>query len=187
MLNSLHPPTRNATRGKEIKPITVTKFYEKREMSTEREIKPIKVTSSPQHAVSSPPKHPASASNATRELDDLMASLSDFKVVCNSINDRYQLISLLFKQDEGQGWRVRASLAENGHDDAHAGAARLDARQPAERHEQVRRGNRRQRLLLLLRQAHRRTGENGSTTAIDFTNAYVRRKPITHCARPIWH
>lgn len=43
-------------------------------------VKPQTATSSPQHVLLASPKHPKSASNATRELDDLMASLSDFKV-----------------------------------------------------------------------------------------------------------
>ena len=38
------------------------------------------VTEQPQRPILSSPKHSGTASNATQELDDLMASLSDFKV-----------------------------------------------------------------------------------------------------------
>lgn len=55
----------------------MTKYYT--ETTETVEFEAITVTSSPQHAVMAFPKQP-SASNATREVDDLMASLSDFKV-----------------------------------------------------------------------------------------------------------
>ncbi|KAI1291768.1 Paxillin [Halotydeus destructor] len=73
--------TRWETHGHEVKPITLTKFYSSTHTSStsaaNRDSEPIQLKSSPQHVVQSTPK---SASNATRELDDLMASLSDFKM-----------------------------------------------------------------------------------------------------------
>ena len=85
------------THTRELKPITqVTYFYEE---SRETTVKPQTATSSPQHVVMDPnPKtngttnttpttttttktNKNGASYAIRELDDLMASLSDFKVI----------------------------------------------------------------------------------------------------------
>jgi hypothetical protein len=69
-------------RGHQIKPITITRYYE--EDTTAESARPQLMSSSaqqPQHGILSSPKHAGTASNATRELDDLMASLSDFKVI----------------------------------------------------------------------------------------------------------
>ncbi|RWS15353.1 paxillin-like isoform X2 [Dinothrombium tinctorium] len=74
--HNLHNPQQSPKwKGKEIKPIISTKYYVE---STATEVIPQTATSSPQHAVSGSTK-PPTASNATQELDDLMASLSDFK------------------------------------------------------------------------------------------------------------
>jgi hypothetical protein len=74
---------RHVMRGHQIKPITLTKYYEE-ETTTTESARPQLMSSSaqqPQHGILSSPKHAGTASNATRELDDLMASLSDFKVM----------------------------------------------------------------------------------------------------------
>ncbi|XP_074596615.1 paxillin [Brevipalpus obovatus] len=82
-----HPSDKH---GQEIKPIIMTKYqFENSSGSAQSST----VTKSPQHALYSTPRPMSSnldreppareapaASNATRELDDLMASLSDFKV-----------------------------------------------------------------------------------------------------------
>lgn len=58
-------------------PITETVYYEE---STTHEVRPKNVQSLPLRAVAEPMRSPKTASNATRELDDLMTSLSDFKM-----------------------------------------------------------------------------------------------------------
>ena len=82
-------------KGQEIKPIIMTKYqFENSSGSAQSST----VTKSPQHALYSTPRPMSSniareppareapaASNATRELDDLMASLSDFKVCFHKI------------------------------------------------------------------------------------------------------
>jgi paxillin len=82
-------------RGHQIKPITLTKYYEE-ETTTTESARPQLMSSSaqqPQHGILSSPKHAGTASNATRELDDLMASLSDFKMKEKPISSDYGKVS----------------------------------------------------------------------------------------------
>lgn len=57
----------------------MTKYYQTEETTTES-YRPQLNSVSPQYGKPSSPGNPPAASTATRELDDLMASLSDFKV-----------------------------------------------------------------------------------------------------------
>lgn len=60
-------------------PVTITQYYYESTETTE--VTSNKATPSPQHASHHTIEHSKyEASNATRELDDLMASLSEFKV-----------------------------------------------------------------------------------------------------------
>jgi paxillin len=91
--HNLHNP-QHVMRGHQIKPITITKYYE--EETTTESARPQLMSSSaqqPQHGILSSPKHAGTASNATRELDDLMASLSDFKMKEKPISSDYGKVS----------------------------------------------------------------------------------------------
>lgn len=74
--NLQHPDT--LPRGREIKPITMTQYYEYEESDMERVI-PVRMSTGLQRPQTTAP--PRIVSNATREMDSLMTSLSDYKVM----------------------------------------------------------------------------------------------------------